>query len=331
MQIRISRPYIEPDEQLLVEITEVLSSGFLTNGKYVKRLEDHIRKYIKVKHVIAVSSATSGLIILFTYLRKHHDWKKVQVPSFTFKSTIYAMRWANIEPRFVDIDDSWTVSPMGIKPSLPLIGVHTFGNPIDFDELPKTNIVCDAAHALGAHYKDKPIGSFGMAEVFSLAPTKVITSGEGGLICTNDDDLAAYARDMRYYGNREVGHGLNARMSEVHAILGYYSTLSFTKNWKKRHELVGMYKDLLEKKDNLLGFQRMNSDRSSYNYFGILINNRDEVYDRLMHNGIECKKYFEPQSHGHIMTDSIAKQIIVLPLHWYITGNNVYEICDLIR
>src|SRR3989449_6018346 len=194
-------PIIRPsaDEAATPELSKrmqaVLQSNMLSNvGIYVRKLEEVLERKLQVDHVIATSSCTLGLIITLQALGLRG--KRVAVPSFTFNATGLACYWTGNELNYVDVDETLTVDPKLLATLRGkvdfLLPVHLYGNPCDVDGLQEwaarghAPIVYDAAHALGSLFRDRPIGGFGTAEGFILNSTKLITTGEGGLVGTND-------------------------------------------------------------------------------------------------------------------------------------------------
>ncbi|MEM9494045.1 MAG: DegT/DnrJ/EryC1/StrS family aminotransferase, partial [Myxococcota bacterium] len=237
MKYPIIRPSLPASDEILSQVEEVLASGMVTTSAYTRRFESVVSEFLGVEQVVAVSSCTSGLMLV---LRALGATGEAVMPSFTFCATGLAAMWAGLVPVFcdvrsdtltIDVDSARSVSGDATRVSMP---VPVFGVPCDSDAIAQLAaerdmiVLYDSAQALGAAYKGKRLGGFGHAEVFSLSPTKVITSVEGGLIATNDGDLAATLRRMRDYGKSPDGKditamGLSARFSELHAIVGVHN------------------------------------------------------------------------------------------------------------
>ncbi len=344
-------PIIRPsaDEFASTEVLErmekVLRSNMLSNvGVYVRQFEEALEKELRVDHVIAVSSCTSGLILVLHALGVRN--KRMALPSFTFSATGLAGFWNGAHLQFVDIDQTFTMNPKRVE-KLPanlgaLVPVHMYGNPCDVEALgewadrARVPIVYDAAHALGSSWHDRPIGGFGTAEVFSLSPTKLITTGEGGFIATNDTGLAETLRVLRNYGNlpdytMDVP-GLNARLSEINAVLGLEMLSQLDRYVESRNRYVERYKKRLS---TILGisFQEMRKrSRSSHKDFSVVVDpaqfgmNRDELARSLEAENISTKKYFYPPLHrlaafhsnekGRLpVTEQVSNNILSLPIH----------------
>jgi perosamine synthetase len=216
---------------------EVLDSGWLTLGKFNKQLEEEFAKRHRVKHAVAVNSGTSAIEIILRILNV--EGKEVIVPTNTFFATAAAVVHAGARPRFADISpQTFTLSLETIKRALTrktvgVIIVHIGG--LISPEILEIKAFCDnkglfliedAAHAHGSSFNGQMAGTFGIASSFSFYPTKVMTSGEGGMIVTNEDKIKEEALIYRdqgkagFYGNFHVRMGYNWRMSELHAIVG---------------------------------------------------------------------------------------------------------------
>ena len=177
---------------------EILHSGLLTNSKWVQAFERKAADMLDVAECVAVSSCTSGLMLVLRCLNLEGE---VILPSFTFFASGHAILWNGMEPVLVDCDPgTFLIDPQEVRQAITprtaaIMAVHTFGNPAPVEELEAIAdehglaLLVDAAHGFGARVGACPIGGAGSAEVFSLSPTKLLVAGEGGLIATNDRRL----------------------------------------------------------------------------------------------------------------------------------------------
>jgi dTDP-4-amino-4,6-dideoxygalactose transaminase len=315
----IIRPTLPAMEDVWNTVQASYDAGSVTVGKVVAAFEDEVREFCKVRHAVAVSSCTSGLILSITALG-FPQGAEVIVPSFTFAATVQAVLWNRLKPVYVDcLPGTMTVDPAEVRKAIgpqtvAIVPVTTYGIPPDMDELEDISsahslpLVCDSAQGLGSTYKGQPGGGFGLCEVFSLSPTKVITAIEGGMVTTNHRDLAAKLRSMRDYGKGPDGedmqyNGLSARMSELHAAVGLLSLKNAENLVSARLNLIRRYRDRTQ---SLPGcrVQTFPEDRtSSANYFTLFIGqdartDRDGVYQGLKAAGIQSKRYFYPPVHA---------------------------------
>jgi len=359
----ITAPTIPPIGILKKKYEKVLRSGMITNSLCVQEFEKRVSEYIGVKNAIAVSSCTSGLMLIIKALKLKGE---VVLPSFTFHATAHAVVWNGLKPRFVDCDpETYNIDPKKVESAIgpntcAILGVHIFGNPADVEELEKIAkkykiiLIFDSAHGFGSKYQGVHVGRFGAAESFSLSPTKLVTAGEGGVVTTNNDELAARIKAGRNYGdagdyNPEFS-GLNARMSEFNALLGIESLKMLNRNVKKRTEMVQLYKKYLSELPGI-SFQKIKSgNQSSYKDFSILIDEkkfgltRDQLYKALIAENIVVKKYFYPPVHQQKafreffddneqleITEEISKNILSLPLFSHISKDAIKNICLAIK
>src|SRR5918995_2370778 len=312
----LARPEVADPGSVASAAAEILASGVLTNGPYVRRLEEKAAAYLGVRHCIAVSSCTAGLMLALRVSGLSGD---VVLPSFTFSATAHAVAWNGLRPVFTDIrpdtlllDPAAAARATGMRTSA-ILATHTYGTPCDVESLSKVarrngvRLFFDAAHAFGSRRGQAMIGGFGDAEVFSLSPTKVLIAGEGGIIATNDDTLAERCRYGRDYGNpgdydtRFVG--LNARMSELHAATALASFSNLEERIGRRNQLAERYRKVLAGLPGIDFPAVTEGDRSTYKDFTILIDGEQfgmdatEVAGALAAEGVQTRRYYAPPVH----------------------------------
>jgi len=308
MKIQFNRPsYISPNS-LIHKIRRIIDSGVYTNGFYLRQLEYKAAEYLGVKDVVAVSSCTSGLMLIAKCLELEGE---VITPSFSFSATSLALLWAGLKPVFVDckltdfnIDVNRVTEAITLKTSA-ILATHIFGNPCNkkrLERIARVNdikLIFDAAHGFGSLYRDgSNVGSGGVAEVFSLAPSKLLTGGEGGLIATNKPWLADKLRIARNYGNpgnyNITIQGLNARMSELNAAMALTHLPSISFRILHRTKIAKLYQEGLKKLG--IEYQTLNGF-TNHSYFALKHPKRDKIATKLERAGIETKKYFDPPIH----------------------------------
>jgi dTDP-4-amino-4,6-dideoxygalactose transaminase len=203
------------------------------------------------------------------------------------------------------------------------VAVHTFGNPADIETLVRfarqhqLKLVFDAAHGFGTQYHAVPVGIQGDAQVFSTSPTKLLVTGEGGVVTTNSDEIADWIRCGREYGMRGaqgVFAGVNARLSEVHALLGQWSLRVLEQAATHRNVLAARYRTSLCHLPGL-AFQEVNAgNRHSWKDFPITIDptqcglTRDAVAQYLATKGIETRAYYDPPAHQHLAYQQVFEE-----------------------
>ncbi len=361
--IPITRPFCPAVEDVEMKFSEIFSTGQITNGKYVREFEQRICEYLNVPHAVCVSSCTLGIILTLKAL----DIKNGNfiVPSFTFPATINALLWNNIEPRFVDIDpETFNINPEEIEKNIDentrgILAVHIYGTACDVEGLERIAkkynlyLIFDSAHGFGGKYKNKFLGNFGDAEIFSLSPTKTVVAGEGGVITTRDKGLAEKLRILRNYGDPGTNNfeylGLNSRMSELHAILGLYSLKRVEEEVERRNEIAEIYMENLKDIPGI-SFQKVkNYVRSTYKDFSFIVNEskfglkRDEIKFALEKENIQIKRYFYPPVHRQKflserfknislpITEKISENVISLPIFYSLRNEDVIKICECVK
>lgn len=303
---QFSKPTISLEEEDFEKIRSVISSGWVSIGKYVEELEGKFKERFKVKHAIACSSCTQGLIIAL----KAAGWrnKRVAVPAFTWPSTVFAIE-SNIgnTPVFCDIDSETWLMDMGSLDDAHydvVLAVDTFGNQAEIQTTKP--VIYDAAHGFDL---DK-LGHRGIAEVVSFSFTKVVTASEGGMILTNYDEVAKTAYELRR---------LASRMEEVNAIIALSSIRKYDHFHKIKLDIIERY---LKGFDFNFTLQRI-PECTNHSVFSILMNNsyaRDAVAAALARNNIEVKVYYEPLVEGLVNTDQVFSRILSLPTYPDITS-----------
>ncbi len=252
------QPSIGEDE--INAVREVLKEGRLTliSSEKISEFETRFAKYIGVKHAIAVNSGTAALHVALASLEIGAG-DEVIVPPFTFVATATAVLHQNAIPIFVDIDpETYCIDPNAIEKAITpntkaIIPVHLFGHPADMESILKIGrennipIIEDACQAHGAKYKNKKVGSIGDLGCFSFFESKNMMTGEGGIITTNDDELAEKCRLIRHHGEpywyQYVRLGYNYRMTAIQAAIGLIQLKKLDNMNKRRIENAKYYNE----------------------------------------------------------------------------------------
>jgi dTDP-4-amino-4,6-dideoxygalactose transaminase len=231
--VRFNIPSPPDVEAFLGDAREILESGWLAGGPHVAALERDLQPWTGRSEIVAVTSATGGLIDALTTLGE--PGAEAIVPGYTFLATWQTALWARMTPVVVDVDDRGLMDPAAVLAAATprtrvVVPVHLSSQPARATELVEVGrrigaaVVFDAAHALGSRHADRPVGSDGDAEVFSISATKPLGAGEGGFITARDPELAARLRRFAFYGGApgnidSYGPGLNLRVPELTAAL----------------------------------------------------------------------------------------------------------------
>ena len=358
----LARPSIPDVDRVAAELRDVLASGVLTNGPRVRALEERAADRLGARHAVAVSACTAGLMLV---LRATEVTGDVVLPSFTFQATAHAVAWNGLRPAFADIDaDTLTLSPdaasraTGMR-TAAILATHTYGTPADVEGLTAkarqsgVRLFFDAAHAFGSRHLDRPIGGFGDAEVFSLTPTKPVVAGEGGIVATNDDDLADRVRRLRDYGKEDDYDvrviGLNARMSELHAVVALASLNGLDERIDRRNELAATYRDVLGSISGISFPEVRPGDVSTYKDLTVLVDSERfgthaaALGEALAAEGVETRRYYAPPIHRTAayravangvrlpVTEDVAARVLTLPLWVGMTRADVERLGEAIE
>jgi len=351
-----------PGEDFVRDVRKAISSRKLTNGTFVLEFESMAAAYLGVPHCVAVSSCTSGLMLTLRVLGLVGE---VILPSFTFHATAHSVAWNGLKPVFADCDpETFCISPASVRERLSsktaaILAVHVFGNPADVAELEKiassarVPLIYDSAHAFGSTMNGIHVGNFGVAEVFSFSPTKLLVAGEGGLVATHDANLAQRLRAARNYGDAGDSDpecvGLNARMSEFHAALALRGLEGLETRIDRRNDVRLHYEERLNEIPGLR-FQKIPSgNRSSCKDFQVLVDEdtfgrpRGWLFDALRQENIEVRRYFSPPVHRQKLyravwdgrplpvTDKISDRVVSLPIYSSLCEDDVAKVCDAIE
>lgn len=364
-KLHVGRPNVGDRQKLAERTNDILDRAWLTNaGHYVGEFERRIAEIAGVKHCVAMCNATIALEIVIRALGLKGE---VIVPSFTFVATAHALQWLGITPVFCDIDwKTYNLDPSLVESLITprttgIIPVHVFGRPCNVDALQEIatrrglKLIFDSAHAFGCSYKDRMIGGFGDAEVFSFHATKFINTMEGGAVVTNDAQLAAKLRLMKNFGfahyDRTELIGTNGKMNEVSAAMGLTNLESMDefiavnlKHYKQyRDELAGL------EGISLLSFDE--NERSNYQYVVLEVDevktgiSRDQLLAVLHAENVLARRYFYPGCHrmepyrtlyadvqfSLPQTEHLAEQVLTLPTGQAITPEIISVVCAIIR
>jgi dTDP-4-amino-4,6-dideoxygalactose transaminase len=358
-----SSPFFDKEtlEGILRDIKITLKTGVLTDGSRVKDFERKFADYVGVKHALAVNSGTSALEIVLRYFKL--EGREVIVPTNTFVATPNSVLFAGGRPVFADImEDTLCIDPEDVAKKISprtagVIVVHIAG--LICPQIKALRDLCedeglflleDAAHAHGATIEGEKAGALADAGCFSFYPTKVMTTGEGGMITTNDSKLAEVANCLRTHGQNSrremVMLGHNWRMSEVAAIIGEHQLANLEKFVLKRNEIAKYYESALRKTDGVCLFKTPDNIRHSYYKYPIRIDEDIDV-EKLAailkaEHGVETGNVYYPPCHLHPFyketlgtkegdlptSEKVLKKIMCLPMHIKITKEDVNYISE---
>lgn len=304
--IKLAVPEVGQEE--LDEIKKVFDSKYLVQGNKVNEFEKQIKDYLNVKHAIAVSSGTAALHLGLLALNiKPGD--EIIVPDFTFPATSNVVEVTGAATRFVDISlDTLCMDVEKIEDKIngrtkAIIPVHEFGHPADMDKIinlaKKYNlkVIEDAACALGSEYKGRKVGTIGDIGCFSFHPRKVITTGEGGIVVTDNDELAEKIKILRNHGISHIAGktsflyaGLNYRMTDIQGAIATVQMKKLKGLNEKRTKLVRQYNELFKNIKEVRIPEEKSYAKHIWQTYHILLNrkcNRDKLIMMLKERKIE--------------------------------------------
>jgi perosamine synthetase len=358
-RIPLIRPWINQRVKTLVN--EVLDSGFLTEGPVTRQFEEAVAKYTGAQYATAFTSCTTGLE---TALRVAGiaPGDEVIVPDFTYPATAQAVQVVGAVPVIVDVDpETMLLDPekteLAITPSTrAVIPVSLFGNPVDHDWLNGLKneydilIIEDAACALGSTYKGLPTGVHADMSVFSFHPRKFITTGEGGMVTTNNSLWAEAMNRYKHFGmgfseEREemvfMSKGTNYKMSNILAALGLAQMEMIDELLIERRRLAVRYNDLVKKSDVIRLPKVTPQGTHSYQSYVVFIPGRNEVMKAMRQDGIEVQigtyalhQHPAFQNGGAKLRGQFQgslkafEEALVLPLYHGMTGDEQYEVVE---
>jgi len=357
-RLRFARPLTPPLDVIVERVRPSYEAGTLTNGPLLRELEETLAERLEVAHVVGVSSCTTGLMLT---LKAIGPIDKVVMPSFTFSATAHAATWNGCTPVFAECDP-WTlqVDPHDAEARVQahgagaVIATHVFGAPAPIQALTemaarrRVPLVFDAAHGLGTKYGGRPVGGFGVAEVFSMSPTKLVVAGEGGIVATNDANLAETVRRGRDYGDPgdydTLFAGLNARMSEFHAAMALVSLEGLDDHVAARRAMAARYAEGLVDVPGVRGVAVAATDVANFKDYTLMFDeafglDRDAVGVALAAEGIDTRCYFYPAVHRHQayahlpqvdlpVTDSAAGSVLSLPMFGDLQASDVDAVVE---
>jgi len=313
--IPVCQPTLEGNERKYV--LECMDTNWISSrGKFVDEFEEGFSHYCGVRFGITTNSGTTALHLALATMGLE-EGNEVIIPSFTMISTANAVSYLGAKPIPVDVDpDTWNIDPDKIEAKITektraIIPIHTYGHPADMDRLQAIadkhglDIVEDAAEAHGAEYKGKRVGSFGKMASFSFYANKIITTGEGGMIVTDDEELAGRLHTLRNYGFTQERHfwhkvmGFSYRMTNLQAAIGLGQFEKIDELIQGRIDNARLYRKLLADVSGITTPHESEDVKAVYWMYGVLVEDdfglsKDELRQKLADRGIETRSFFIP-------------------------------------
>jgi len=302
--------WFEPkfDKEDIEEVKKVIKNNYVNEGPKTKELEELLKNYLRVKYVILTINATAALFLVIKSEATRRNIKdfEVIVPDMTMIATATAVDWAGGKPVLVDVKkEDLTIDASKIENkitsrTIAIIPVHVLGRSAEMNKIKeiakKYNLLVieDAAGALGSSNNNKPLGTIGDVGCFSLQSNKIITSGQGGIIATNDDRLFEIIRRYRDFGrltNKEFFHeavGYNLKFNDLSAALAFSQFKKIEERKKLFLSQFNYYKRMLKEVNKITFFPLEEGEIPLW--IDVIAERRDELYEFLAHNQIYCRK-----------------------------------------
>ncbi len=349
------------DDEIIDRVTDVLESTWYVKGDELERFEREFASECGTDHAVGVSSGTAALLLSLQAL-DIGDGDEVFVPAQTYFATVSPVLHLGADPVFVDIDpETYTIDPADLEAKIEsstsptaVMPVHIYGQMADMDVIQTIAdeydlaIVEDAAQAHFAERDGYTAGAVGDAGCFSFYPSKNMTvGGDGGMLVTDDDDIAARARALRNHGRDEDGvHrylGLNYRLDETNAAVGRVQ-LKHVRDWnEQRNDAARRYTERLRDVSEVTVPYETPDAHHVYHLYVIQVPDRDALQDHLESNGIDTGIHYETPTHKHpAVTERVGDvsvetaerfcdRILSLPMHPRISGSEIDCVCNTIR
>jgi len=358
LRVPLAMHDIRPEDAKAV--ADVLASHRLSMGAWTQRFEERLADYVGVRHAVAVNSGTSALHLIVRALGIGPGDEVITTP-FSFIASTGAILFEGATPVFADIDsETLCIDPEAVERAITpqtkaVLAVDVFGHPADWPALRAIadrhglDLIEDSAEALGSDLDGRRCGSFGRAGVFGFFPNKQITTGEGGMIATDDEDLAGLCRSMANQGRsaedrwlQHVRLGYNYRMDEMSAALGCSQLERIEEIVAARAQVASWYAEALQAVEGLATPSLSFSGRMSWFVYVVGLSeahskeDRDAILEGLRARGIGCGDYFQPIHLQPFLrdalgtrpgqcpvTESVGERTIALPFYVGLTRAEV--------
>mgnify|MGYP001593597622 CR=1 FL=1 len=351
---------------ILRDIKELVRTGEFTLGPQVQEFEEKFAKLCGVKHVVGINSGTDALILILKALGIGPGDEVITAPN-SFIATANIIAFVGAKPVFVDVDDEYLLDVNKVDEAVTektraILPVHLTGNPVFMPSLISGGfqfrkggewrgvyIIEDAAQAVDAKVWDQPVGGWGVAAGFSLHPLKNLNVwGDGGMVTTNDSELAEKIRLMRNHGlaSRDVCQMVagNCRLHTIQAVVGLRLLPEVRRVSNQRIRNAALYDLLLQDVDGVIIPPRPASKRQVFHTYVIQVERREHLIKFLAENGVETKVHYPVPIHlqkpytelgykkgDFLKCESQAERILTLPIHQYLTEEQIRYTAGLIR
>ena len=364
LPIFVAKPSLPDLEDLIPYLEKIWKNKIVTNnGPFHKDFEDALGKYIGAPYVSLTTNAIIGLMIALKALNIKDE---VITTPFSYVASAHSLIWNNLKPVFVDIDENTlNIDPKKIESAITskttaIMAVHVYGNPCEVDVIEhiakkhNLKVIYDAAHAFGVQCHCGSILNHGDISVLSFHATKVFNTFEGGAVICKNKVTKNKIDSLKSFGLTEEGTinqvGINGKMNEFTSALGLLQLKRIDNDIKKRKTVDAIYRKGLKNIKGIRCHKYSNMKKGNYSYFPIFVENdypltRDQLYEMLMKNGINVRRYFYPlitdffiykdNASNQIKNLSTAKRaadsVLCLPIYSEISSNDIEFVLNKIR
>ena len=362
--IFVTRSSLPSYEEYIEAIKPLWESHWLTNmGKFHQELEEKLKVYLDVPELSLMVNGHMALELIIQAMKFPEGGEIITTP-FTFISTTHAIIRNGLKPVFCDVKpndgtiDETKIEKLISNRTVAILPVHVYGNICDVEEIQRIaekynlKVIYDAAHAFGEKYKNKGIGNYGDASVFSFHATKVFNTIEGGAVSFTDKELYEKLYNLKNFGIRGeetvVEIGANAKMNEFAAIMGLCNLKYIDMYMAERKRRWDIYKCGLKNIEGIRFFKENIYSTTNYGYFPILIGKdysltRNGLYTHLRKQNIYARKYFYPLTTKQVcyknkysineyeVAQKMAEQILVLPLYSELEIDKIEKVIEVIK
>lgn len=371
--LRFGAPFIQEDE--IEGVASVLRSGWITTGPKNQEFEEKFKQYVGTKYAISVSSCTDGMLLSLITAGIGRDDEVITSP-LTFAATANVIIHCGAKPIFADVSETLNIDPLQIERHITpktkaIMPVHYAGQPCDMSsimDIAKRHslvIIEDAAHAMGAEYNGKKIGSIGDTTCFSFHVQKNLTTAEGGMVTTDNESWAQMIRTLRLHGMTKdawgrssqsqvhydvIYPGYKCNMTDIQAVIGLLQLSKLESYIQTRQKLRKIYDQAFSQMDEISLIKRIDKIRHSENMYVIMLNlemlriNRDEFIRCLQAENIFCAVHFKPvhlhsyyaKTYGYKRGDypnaeKAFDRVVTLPLSPAMTEQDAYDVIEAVR
>lgn len=353
--INVTRSFMPPIEEYQKYLEQIWESRYLTNeGPLLNRLNDRLKKYLKIDNIELVTNGTIALQLALRALDISEG--EIITTPFSFVATSTSIIWERCKPIFVDIDEeNLCIDPNKIENAITkntkaIMAVHVFGYPCEVEKLQdianryNLKVIYDGAHAFGSRYKGKSLLEYGDITTCSFHATKLFHTIEGGACIAKEKSVSKKIKSIKNFGsvNGEYKNvGINAKMTEFNAAMGLANLEYIDVNIQERKNLSYIYdenlKEIIARPKNIEGLEY------NYIYYPVILKNEKEtlsIIKKLNENDINPRRYFYPslntleyiKDRGNCpISEDISKRILCLPLYNGLKEEDILRICKIIK